>query len=234
MSALPDEWQEQWGRYLELEWFGQRKLALTLLHTFIPGLLRLESSQRDDWAVKVVGEALQAGSHLPIRFPLFQKVVLPAFSSRVVAQEAGAAQQLAALVAMVGPPQEWPANVPPGLQSTRGLLEEALRLDPDDLPARTQLIQELARFVASTLHELPSGVLYESDGATLAQCQLLLEELDYLERLAEQRPGIRVDQSMVTSARLHYQAYGEYLQTGTPDETYQHFLTARAPLPSES
>lgn len=228
MSPLPDELQEQWQRFLSLERSGQRRPALALLHAFILALLRLEPSLWHTWAAQVTSEALQPGTRLPIRVPLFQQVLLPALSERILTRHAGAARQLARLIAMVGPPREWPPAFPPALRSERGLLEEALRLDPDDQPARSQLIQNLARFVTSSLHELPSGVLYERNGATLAQCQILLEELDRLEQLMRQDSDTTLDHSLIAEARFHYEAYGEYLRSGIPGQTYQRFLAAGA------
>jgi hypothetical protein len=60
------------------------------------------------------------------------------------------------------------------------------------------------------LHELPTGVLYGHDGATIEQCGELLEELADYKRLADEA-GLDGDHDLVSKAGFHISAYRKYL-----------------------
>ncbi|MCW1921830.1 hypothetical protein OKA05_04655 [Luteolibacter arcticus] len=74
------------------------------------------------------------------------------------------------------------------------------------------------------LHELPLGVLYGHDGATIEECGELLEELEGYERLADQ-VGHEGDRDLISKARFHIPAYRQYLEEHDRYTTYAQYLS---------
>jgi len=224
MTSLPDTLAQRWTRYLNLERAGQRRQALAVLSSFILDLLALDSRIWYEWASEFTAQVLTPGSRLPLRTPFVQQVLMPALATGVQQKHPERARQLAEIVERIGGSALWPMSLAPELHSVTALLEEALRQDPKDIQARTLLIHRQARFIAYTLHELPSGVLYDVDGATAEQCLVLLSELQTFEDLirTSSTPGLHAE--LIKEARFHYQAYAEYLHGNTPGGSYQHFL----------
>ena len=64
------------------------------------------------------------------------------------------------------------------------LLREELRWHPDDMKAGLQLVELLTRYAAHTLHELPTGVPYGMDGASIPQCDELILFIDDFQETA--------------------------------------------------
>jgi hypothetical protein len=80
------------------------------------------------------------------------------------------------------------ADLPDNLRTERGLLREALRVDPSDVKARRGLIENEARYLQYTIHELPAGVLYGHNSASIEECSELLSQLaEFCE--PRRRPG---------------------------------------------
>ena len=75
------------------------------------------------------------------------------------------------------------------------------------------------------LHELPAGVLYGHDGATIEQCDELLVELSDYERLAMEFGAEEEDRELIAQSRFHIPAYRRYLLEGGRDANYETFLS---------
>ncbi len=63
------------------------------------------------------------------------------------------------------------------------LIRKLLRLEPNDRWAKQQLRSRLSHWLAYTIHEWPCGVLFGHDGATLEQCDEILEAVQELRAL---------------------------------------------------
>ncbi len=75
------------------------------------------------------------------------------------------------------------------------------------------------------LHELPSGVLYGQDGATVEQCDELIKELSDYERLTEEIGSEEVDRELLALGRFHIPAYQRYLIEHKRHTTYEQYLS---------
>jgi hypothetical protein len=104
------------------------------------------------------------------------------------------------------------------------LLRKALRLDQDDALARERLIHALRWQLEYSLHELPSGVLFGADGATVEECEKLQEELAEFERLVLAHGTRAEHQEIIQECRLHYWAYPNYLRRRSQFESYADYL----------
>lgn len=151
---------------------------------------------------------VDANARIRIRAPLFRRVLFPELRSRYAAGDAAAARILAELSQELFRYREgweqlgWPGQV--------DLWKEAYRRDPSSEVARAKLVASTANFIRYTLHELPSGVLYGSDGASIAQCDDLVAELAFFRGLLSSRETEQL-RHLVELASFHYPTYREYL-----------------------
>ena len=65
------------------------------------------------------------------------------------------------------------------------LLRRLLALDSDDRWAKNKLLDSIVNELQHTIHEWPTGVLYGCDGASLEECQDILETVRELRDLDE-------------------------------------------------
>src|SRR6476659_7373984 len=89
------------------------------------------------------------------------------------------------------------------------LIEKGLYLRPDDKELLENRELTLRSYIGMTLHELPTGVLYDTNGATIEECDELLKMLDYYTIICNK---LQVDHSdFINEARYYYQTYKTYL-----------------------
>lgn len=62
-----------------------------------------------------------------------------------------------------------------------------LQICPNDQWTRQRRTEQLRRWLSYTIHEWPSGVLYGADGATLEQCDEILDAVEELRGLDDAR-----------------------------------------------
>lgn len=149
-----------------------------------------------------------------VRFPLFNRLVGPILVAGVLAGRPASARHLATFDQFLSAKAATGLkHLPESLRSVAALLIEALRVAPDDNVARNRLVENRARYLSYTLHELPSGVLYGCDGASIYECDELMALLDEFAldtRLLDKEKDFA---DLVSSCRFHYAAYKKYLQS---------------------
>ena len=229
---LPPDLEVTWQRYLEEEKNGVRTEALRQLDRFVDALLTQPPSLRRSWAMHIAATLVDEGIDVPVRFPLFRRVLLPVLVEGVNRHGPGCARWLAAFESMLY--HSLPTGLPPELESRTGLLREAIRLDPSDQRALEQLIASEASYFNYTLHELPTGVLYGHNGATLEQCEKLLDGLKEFETHVHQSEQALQYQELVNECRFHYQAYRQYLMTNRETTSYERYLQTYSPITNET
>jgi hypothetical protein len=203
-----DDLEGLWKRYRELENRGDRAAVLDALSAFVTGVENAPASVRGFWTDECLRASSDPNSGFRIRAPLFQRVLFPELRARYVAGDAPAARALAQLSQELFRYREgwealgWPGEV--------DLWKEAYRRDPTSGDARAKLVAATASFIRYTLHELPAGVLYGSDGATLEQCNDLVAELAFFRELLTS-PETERFRELVDLASFHYRTYRKYL-----------------------
>jgi hypothetical protein len=219
---LPDEIANLWTDYLRAEQDRVRAIAMERLTQFIDRLLREEAHVWHTWALDMAASVSDDGVGLPVRFPLFERVLLPALAGGAERGTPGCARWLAHLDQVLH--QADLSLLPQHLRTAEGLLMEAVRLEPADHLARRRLVERRAAYLRYTLHELPAGVLYGTAGATIPECQELLQLLtEFRGHVAitgeADRYGALIDQ-----CTEHYNGYLDYLRRGRPAGSYERFL----------
>jgi hypothetical protein len=215
-----------WSDYLAAERDRIRDVMMPALDRFIDKLLEQPAPEWREWARGTAASVSDDNaSAVPVRFPLFRRVLLPVLVDGVLKAEPGCARWLASFESLLVNTRE--TGLPESQSTTVGLLEEALRVDPGDELARRRLVDRRASYMEYTLHEVPSGVLYGTDGASAEQCQELLLLLErFKEDVAITGQGERFAE-LIAECDLHYRSYADYLRAGPPYGGYEEFLARR-------
>lgn len=185
-----------------------RRDTLQALDVFVTQWSLASQQERDN---QLPGLALRlARSEQRMHGPLLERVVVPELLHMRAAGSVEAIWLLARLQYSYAGLRCWRQREIPWSDA---LLEEALRLDANYEPARSMLVTIRLRGMEYVLHELPSGVLFDHNGASAEQCAVLLQELNQLSTLMSAEE--RVDNTdFLQYARFHFDAYRRYrLQT---------------------
>src|SRR5215211_6689018 len=82
-------------KYQRLECDNMREAALEMLDRLIDALLSEAPEIKNRWALDCAASVADRNMKFPIRFPLFQRVLLPVLAERVLRDEPGCARWLA-------------------------------------------------------------------------------------------------------------------------------------------
>ena len=94
---LPDEMVDLWTKYLRAEQDRLRAVAMDRLAQFIDRLLREKADAWHTWALETAASVSDNGADIPVRFPLFERVLLPALADGAKRGTPGCARWLAHL-----------------------------------------------------------------------------------------------------------------------------------------
>lgn len=106
--------------------------------------------------------------------------------------------------------------------SSLQLAEKLLEQEKDNECAIKFLYQWLKEYLEYSIHEVPSGILYDANGATIDNLLEMLQDVDKFERLSN-RLGINNEQ-LINDCRILYSAYKEYLQDRTSYKNFEDYL----------
>lgn len=219
--------QNLWEAYEVIEGRAPRDEKLQALNVFLDSLVSSSTSDWFPWARSLAAEVLDKGKRLVIRRPLFERAVFPALLAGHLAELPGCARWLEALFDHLCHSPECQQQLPPAERTQRGLLRAALRHDPTDRKSRQRLIQLMTSQLRYSLHELPTGVLYGTDGASPDECQELQQEVEELCHLvAEENQGATY-QDLIRNCRFHFAAYRDYLLNQDSYSCYPEYLASK-------
>lgn len=216
-----------WQKYLDLEKDRIRYLLLAGLEEFIRALEETPG-QWSDWAKDIARRVVDQEESIPVRMPLFERVLFPALLEGFRAGEKGCARWLAGfnqLLYHCAKCQEALGDYPTEI----ALLRRALEDDPADRRARRKLIDALEWQLSYAVHEVPAGVLYGNQGASPEECEQLQLMLDDFCQLAQQEGVLDHYQDFVEECGLHFRAYREYQLSTHKWTSYEHFLSEMEP-----
>jgi hypothetical protein len=230
--AIPNPQQRRWDEYLAAESGGAREEKLLALDQFIEELLQLPEEAWKRWALALSADIVDHNQSVPVRGALFERVLFPALADGMDARSPGCARWLAGFPQHLYHCAACRARLGTEGSSTWALLHAAVAQDPDDQGARRRLIKLTANHLDYTLHELPAGVLYGVDGATIAQCDKLLAELDEFRSLIAIEGRATEYAELVADCDLHFNAYKQYLLERPSQQSYSQYLEQRGGDPA--
>ncbi len=240
--TLPED--TLWKQYQKLEAQGLRRPALQMLTAFIDALRSDTEQRRIDFTVafclSVTEESVTLRSRsggrggndiavsgvfdkpivFSLRQPLISEILAPCLAVLYSQNDIRAPYWIAFLYYHLHslPARLLPVNFPELTEN--GFLREALRHDPGNQKARTRLIRVLASQLDYALHELPAGVLFGWNGATIEECREWLDSLENFRELVEkQGEGEKYAEAM-HRWEFHFRGYADYL---THREQYRNY-----------
>jgi len=214
--------EQMWNSYLAAESRGMRAEKLVALNLFLDELTKSPLQGWSDWACGIAERVVDRGDGFVIRIPLFERAIFPALREGFEKSSPGHARWLAGLLDLVYRSRTCREQLPE--RGEFGLLRAALRHDPLDLRSQTRLVQAFADQLRYSLHALPSGVLYGTDGASIEDCKELEKELDEFCQLIEGQENHSDFDELVKVSRFHFRKYREYLETDGQCTSYAQFL----------
>jgi len=220
-----EETKRQWGEYLDAESVGIRQITMEKLQDFIAAFLSLSDDERTVWVYSFLAENVKrTGIDFPLRMPMFREIVFPELLRGVLAASPGAARFLGHLSQYLYKNKDLTEQLPEELQNSYGLYKAAIQHDPTDVDARTALAEKHFSWLTYTLHELPWGVLVDTDGVTLDRMHELEEQLEEFRGLLDVVDDAKASADLIVACEFHYREYAVYLRNTTEWSSYQQYL----------
>jgi hypothetical protein len=222
---MPTPQSDLWNAYLEAENRGLRSERNDALDRFLDSFTDLPLEAQHSWSISLASKIVDNGEYTPVRMPLFRRAILPALENAIATRTSGAARWLAGFAQHIYKCGDLRPRVVDGSLTEHGLLLTAIEHDPNDTGARRKLLDLLVRRLNYTLHELPTGVLYGHDGASIDQCSEMLGELDDFSHHAEILCVTENYSDLVAQCRFHYNTYAKYLADRRGMSCYADYLS---------
>ena len=219
-----------WSAYADAEAEHLRHETGPALERFIEAMRNANPAETKRWAIGFA-EASQKGTETtPVRLPLFREILFPTLLAGYMQDDLDCIRLLGGFCQLLYQSPECLQQFAETERSEYGLLLKHHRLKPDDTVIRARLIDIIADNIEYALHELPLGVLYGHDGASIGECTEMLEELDFFETLLQE--GARPDlNELLADARHHIAAYQHYLATRKSDDSFKQYLQTEKAVP---
>ena len=219
---LPQPQSDLWTAYLETETLYLRSERNAALERFLDSFVTLPKQIQHEWALQFLTEPdLQ---DVTIRMPLFRRVLLPQLRFAVDDRIPRCAYWLSRHAQLIYKCHDAIPDLP-DTYTEHGLLLTAIDHDPNDDTARHRLVELISSHLDYTLHELPWGVLYGHDGATIPQCEEMLAELDDFVGHVKRLGLIDNYSDLISDCRSHYRSYAIYLADPGGASSYAEFLS---------
>ncbi len=219
---LEPDTQKRWRTYLDAEQDRIHDISILALEHFIDALLRQDQSSWQIWAQSLAIQISNEKSEVPVRLPLFRRVILPALIEGISRGTPHCARALAEFQFLLLKTQD--VQLPERLRTRESLLQEALRQDSTDQLARERLVKLWVSILEYSIHELPDGILYMREFASLDECNKLLEILEQFKTHVEILEQQEQYSSLVTECELHFRSYRDYLLHGWLEGSYEHYF----------
>jgi len=205
-------------KYINIETTCFIKKQKAVLHD---NLLEESSQQNNLYAFAEVSFIINKllDKQIKIRQTVFSKIIYPVLSSQVDLDNIDAIKLMLRLSSVLTGYQELTGNYK---YTYDFLIEKGLYLQPNDKELLRNRELTLRGYINMTLHELPTGVLYETNGATIEECDELLKVLDYYKIICDRQ---QVDHSdLINEARYYYQTYKTYLSVYKQYNGFKDYL----------
>lgn len=157
--------------------------------------------------------------NITIRQPLYKHLIYPILLAQVAQNNIDAIKGLLKLDEQL---TSYQANSHDTRYTWAKLLEQGLTIAPNDTDLLKLSEQTTRNYLNYTLHEIPIGVLYGQDGATIAECDELLEKVSQYENLCNQ---LQLDEKeLIENCKFYYPAYKAYLAVYTNYQNFEDYL----------
>jgi len=155
---------------------------------------------------------------ITIRQPLYKHLIYPILSAQVEQNNVDAIKGLLNLDQHLLH-QDYTKDTK---YSSWTLLEKGLSISPDDRELLDLSEKKTKNYLEYTLHELPLGVLYGVNGATIEECKELIEEVEKYEVLCDKLQ--RDESALIEECKFYYTAYNAYLSVYKNYKNFEDYL----------
>jgi hypothetical protein len=216
-----------WREYIAAEQarYGDVLTMNQIVNRFVDQLLLQSTPTWYAWALDLAREVADEELDIPIRLPLFRRVLLPALVEGIKQRRPGCARQLAHFSTLLlhARVEATAAGLPPNLRDNEDLLAEALRVDPADTRARRKLVRAYADALDFSIHEAPDYVIADSP----QRCEELLDLLAAFRRHVDLLSEAESYRDLIHECDRHFRAWRDYLVAGRPGGSYEKYLMSR-------
>jgi hypothetical protein len=156
---------------------------------------------------------------ITIRQPLYKHLIYPILSDQVEQNNVNAIKGLLKLDQHLVSYQGYTKDTK---YSSWTLLEKGLSISPDDRELLELSEKTTKNYLDYTLHELPIGVLYGANGATIEECDELIKEVEKYEILCNKLQ--RDESELIEECKFYYPAYKDYLSVYKNYKNFDDYL----------
>lgn len=162
-----------------------------------------------------------------IRFPLFKNLLYSNLSEGVESDNIEAIKLLIRLNQHLISYESYTKEYK---YSSLFLIIKGLNISPDDKQLLEMYEQDRKNYIRHTLHELPSGVLYGMDGASIEECSELLEVANEYEKVCGK---LKLDRSeLIQECKFYYAGYKDYLIMRENYKNFKEYLVLKQLSPN--
>lgn len=156
---------------------------------------------------------------ITIRQQLYKHLIYPVLSEQVEQNNVNAIKELLKLDQHLVSYQGYTKDY---TYSSWQLLEKALAISPNDNDLLELYERKTRKYLNYTLHEIPTGVLYGADGATIEECDDLIKEIEKYEILCSKLQ--RDESELIQECKYYYPAYKNYLSVFKNYRNFNDYL----------
>lgn len=155
-----------------------------------------------------------------IRQPLFKYILYPGLSELV---ERGNLEAIKILIQLDQHLISYPGYKWNCKYTAISLLRKGREISSNDRELLEAYEGKTRNYIKYTLHELPAGVLYDMDGASIEQCDELLAMTDEYESICQK---LQIDRSdLIKECRFYYASYKSYLNAYSDYKNFNEYLS---------
>lgn len=183
--------------------------------------------EKEDWNFEDISQLIKETEkkNVYIRQPLFEKIIYPILKSEIENKNVEAIKILIKLEQNYYAYQrKFSADK---FESSLQLIKRGLRIDENDKELLVSYEKELLYQLEFSIHEIPSGVLYGMDGASIDECNKLMETLEIYQQVCH-KLSLENDEDkndLIEYCDFHYRNYKDYLENTGKYENYKNFLS---------
>lgn len=172
---------EFYKAFREAESKGLKKQAKAAVQQFVACFESFD--EKEAWTRSFLKQHEYGGG---VRYEIYANIIFPVLLDGLHRQDAWSVYWLAGTAQNHYSDARLHAKL--GHQSELQLIKAAYSLDPGKPEIRVALLSNLISFFNYAVHEWPSGILWGMDGATVSECNVIQEEIDFARTLdGEQR-----------------------------------------------
>jgi hypothetical protein len=158
-----------------------------------------------------------------IRMPLFSQVIYPVLSQGIENREVKAVKLLLNLSQQL---YQYQSFTKQHTHTNTSLIQQGLQSDPNDKELLSLQESSTREYLLYTLHELPTGVLYGQNSASILECDELLEYVGEYEYSCHKLKLNRTD--LISECKFYYSAYKDYLTNRHLHENFKDYLASNS------